>query len=210
MVIQLSQQRNSSLHILSIEASLRHLLEVLAMQYFDKNRPMQTLLLSMQGVLSSPKDFFSQLPPAAFYANSIFLGTTIILAASFIGVPFHSFTMLFMVPVSWGLGLIGLKAWSSYIAWATRSFGKTKLSNANAFNISAYASVPLVFSAVPILGLISCLWSLYLMWVALVSRCHVKSSTAGIIIAIPAILFAITATELVSFIFQLFPKLGQH
>ena len=180
------------------------------MQYFDKNRPMQTLLLSMQGVLKSPKNFFAQLPPAAFYANSIFLGTVIILAASFIGVPFHSFTMLFMVPVSWGLGLIGIKVWSSYIAWATRSFGKAKLSTANAFNMSAYASVPLVFSAVPILGLISCLWSLYLMWVALVSRCHVKSSTAAIIIAIPAILFGITATALVSFIFQLFPQLGQH
>jgi len=180
------------------------------MQYFDKNRPMQTLLLSMQGVLTSPKLFFSQLPPAAFYANSIFLGTVIILAASFIGVPFHSFTMLFMVPVSWGLGLIGLKFWSSYVAWATRSFGKAKLSNANAFHISAYASVPLILSAVPVLGLISCVWSLYLMWIALVSRCHVKASTAAIIIGIPALMFAISATEFVSFLFQVFPKLGQH
>ncbi len=180
------------------------------MQYFDKNRPMQTLLWSMRDVLTSPKAFFSQLPPAAFYASSIFLGTAIILAASFIGVPFHSFTMLFMVPVSWGLGLIGLKIWSSYIAWATRSFGKAKLSNTNAFYISAYASVPMVLSAVPVVGLISCVWSLYLMWVALVSRCQVKSSTAAIIIAIPAILFALTATEFVAFLFQLFPKLGQH
>jgi len=180
------------------------------MQYFDKNRPMQTLLLSMRGVLTSPNKFFSELPPAAFYANSIFLATIVIFAASFIGVLFHSFTMLFMVPVSWGLGLIGLKFWSSYVSWATRSFGKGKLSKANAFNISTYASVPLMLSAVPILGIISCLWSLYLMWVALVSRCHVKSSKAAIIIATPAIIFAISATGFVAFIFQLFPKLGQY
>ncbi len=179
------------------------------MQYFDKNRPMQPLLLSWQGMLTSPKEFFSELPPAAFYANSIFLATIVILAASFIGVPFHSFTMLFMVPVSWGLGLIALKFWSLYISWATRSFGNAKLSKANAFYISAYASVPLMLSAVPILGIISCLWSLYLMWIALISRCHVKPSTAAIIIGIPAIIFAVSATELVSFIFQLFPKLGQ-
>jgi len=181
-----------------------------AMQYFDKNRPMQTLLLSMRGVLISPKEFFSELPVATFYANSIFLASIIIFAASFIGVPFRSFTMLFMLPVSWGLGLIGLKFWSSYISWATRSFGKAKLGKANAFHISTYACVPLMLSALPMLGIISFLWSLYLMWVALISRCHVKPGTAAIIIAIPAMIFAVSATELVAFLFQLFPKLGQH
>jgi len=180
------------------------------MQYFDKNRPMQTLLHSIKGMLINPGDFFSKLPAAAFYANSIFLATVVILAASFIGVPFHSFTMLFMVPVSWGLGLIGLKFWSSYISWATRSFGKAKLSKANAFYLSTYASVPLMLSAVPVVGMISCLWSLYLMWVALISRCHVKSTTAALIIVIPAALFAVTASEFVALLFQLFPKLGQH
>ncbi len=179
------------------------------MQYFDKNRPMQTLLISLRGLLTSPKEFFSELPPAAFYANSVFLASIVIFAASFIGVPFHGFTMLFMVPVSWGLGLIALNFWSSYISWATRSFAKAKLSKTNAFYISAYASVPLMLSAVPVLGMISCLWSLYLIWIALISRCHVKPSTAAIIIGVPAIIFAVSATELVSFIFQLFPKLGQ-
>lgn len=171
---------------------------------------MNTLLLSMRDVLTSPKAFFSDLPPAAFYANSIFLATVIIFSASFIGVPFRSFTMLFMVPVSWGLGLIGLKLWSSYIAWASRSFAHVKLGAANAFHMSTYASVPLILSAVPLLGAIAWFWSLYLMWVALTNRCQVKPSAAALIIAVPAIIFAISATEAVSILLQLFPHLGQH
>jgi len=161
----------------------------------------------MRNVLTSPKNFFSDLPPAAYYANSIFLATVIVFVASFIGVPFHGFTLLFMVPVSYGLGLIGLKFWASYLSWTVRSFGKAKLSTPNAFHLSVYASVPLMLSALPIVGLVSCVWSLYLMWVAVVSRCHVKAGIAAIIIIIPAILFAISATALVTLILELFPKL---
>lgn len=177
------------------------------MHYFDKNKPMQTLLLSMRDVLTSPKGFFSELPPAAFYANSIFLATVIVFVTSFIGVPFHGFTLLFMVPVSYGLGLIALKFWASYVSWAVRSFGKAKLSTPNAFHLSTYACVPLMLATIPYVGLLSCLWSLYLMWAALTSRCHVKSGVAAIIIIIPAALFAVSATALVSFIFQMFPQL---
>jgi hypothetical protein len=179
------------------------------MQYFDKNRPMNTLLLTMRDVLTSPKAFFSDLPPAAFYANSIFLATIIVFVASFIGVAFHGFTLLFMLPVSYGLSLIGIKFWSSYLSWAVKSFGKAKLSTPNAFHLSVYACVPLMLATVPILGLLSCLWSIYLIWVALISRCHVKSGVAAIIIAIPVLFFAIAASDTVSLIYQLFPKLWQ-
>ncbi len=179
------------------------------MQYFDKNRPMQTLVLSIRNVLSTPKAFFSELPPAAFYANSIFLATIIVFVASFIGVPFHGFTLLFMLPVSYALSLIGIKFWASYLSWAVKSFGKAKLGTPNAFQISIYACVPLMLATVPILGLLSCLWTIYLIWVALISRCHVKPGVAAIIIVIPVLFFAIFASDAVSLIYQLFPKLWQ-
>jgi len=177
------------------------------MQYFDKNHPMQTFLLSVRGVLTSPKAFFAELPPAAFYATSIFILTAVIFIASFVGLPFRGFSLLFMVPVSWGLSLIALKFWSSYLSWAVKAMAQGKLSSANAFHLSAYAFIPMVLAYIPVAGLIACVWSLYLLWVALVSRCHVKPGLAAVIIVIPALIFASAATEILVLSVQLFPQL---
>jgi len=174
------------------------------MQYFDKDRPMQTFLLSVRDVLSSPKAFFAELPPAAFYATSIFIITGVVFIASFAGVPFHGFSLLFMVPVSWGLSLVALKFWSAYLSWAVKAVAQAKLTTANAFHISAYAFVPLVLAYIPVVGLIACAWSIYLLWVGLVSRCHVKPGLAAIIIIIPALIFASAANEILVLFAQLF------
>ena len=179
------------------------------MQYFDKNRPMQTFLLSVRDILTSPKAFFAELPPAAFYATSIFILTGIVFIASFAGIPFRGFSLLFMVPVSWGLSLIALKFWSAYLSWAVKAMAHGKLTTANAFHISSYAFVPLVLAYIPVVGLIACVWSIYLLWVALVSRCHVKPGLAAIIIVIPALIFASAATEVLVLFAQMFPQLNQ-
>ncbi|MFQ5345237.1 MAG: YIP1 family protein [Mariprofundus sp.] len=178
------------------------------MQYFEKNRPLETIVPALRNVAISPKAFFAELPPAAFYSNAIFFVSILVFVASFIGVPFYSMTMLFLLPVSWGLTLIGLKFWAAYLSWAVRFFAKTKLSAANAFQISAYASAPLIFSAVPVIGSLAGFWNLYLLWVALTQRCQVKAGMAALIIAIPAVVFVTSLGVLVALLVQMFPQLG--
>jgi len=122
------------------------------MQYFEKNSPMQTFFPALRNILISPKTFFAELPPAAFYSNSIFFVSVLVFISSFIGVPFYSMTLLFLLPVSWALTLIGLKFWASYLSWAVKFFAKAKLTAPNAFHLSAYAAAPLMLSTLPVIG----------------------------------------------------------
>jgi len=179
------------------------------MQYFEKNRPMQTFIPALRNVLTSPKVFFAELPPSAFYSNAIFFVSILVFIASFVGVPFKSMSLLFLLPVSWGLTLIGLKFWATYLSWAVKFFAKSKLTSPNAFHISAYASAPLIFSTLPYIGSLAAFWNLYLLWVALTQRCRVKAGMAVLIIAIPTVVIIASLGVLVALLIQMFPQLGQ-
>lgn len=160
------------------------------MNYFDKNKPMQSLIPALKDIFSSPAAFFAELPSEAFYSNPLFFASIVIFFATFAGVPFYSLALLFMVPVIWSLSLISLWLWATYMGWAVRVFAKGKLTTTNAFQISAYAAAPLALSTIPYIGAIAGLWNLYLLWVALVNRCRVSATTAIVIIAIPTLLTA--------------------
>jgi len=179
------------------------------MNYFESDNPFQTFIPAMRSVLSSPKVFFEQLKPAPFFSNALFFVSVIIFMSSFIGVIFHGFSMLFLLPVTWGLSLIGLFFWSTYMSWAVKTLSKGKLTKAHAFQISAYAASPLILSTIPVVGVIASLWNLYLLWLALIHRCKVKAGMAALIIAIPAVLFAASIFALLTLAFQMFPQLGQ-
>jgi len=180
------------------------------MQYFESNRPMLTIIPALRNIMLSPKAFFSELAPAAFYSNSIFFTSILIFAASFIGIPFHDMSLLFLLPVSWGLSLIGIKFWSTYLSWAARFFAKVKLTTPNAFHLSAYAAAPLLLVAIPGVGILAYLWNVYLLWIALTHRCKIKSRVAAIIIAIPATIFAACIAVVIIYIGQVFPQLGHY
>jgi len=178
------------------------------MRYFEKNNPFKSFVPAMHSVLTTPASFFRDLKPAAFYSNAIFFASILIFITSFVGVIFHSMTLLFLLPVTWGLSLIGMWFWSAYMSWAVKKLAHGKLTKANAFQISAYAAAPLILSTVPVLGAIASLWNLYLLWVALVHRCQVKAGMAALIIAIPAVLFATSIAALLALVVQLFPQLS--
>ncbi len=180
------------------------------MQYFESNRPMQTLIPALRNIIISPKPFFSGLPPAAFYSNSIFFISILVFGASFIGVPFRDMSLLFLLPVSWGLTLIGIKFWASYLSWALRFFAKVKLTTANAFQLSAYAGAPMLLTAIPGVGILAYVWNLYLLWIALTHRCKIRSGMAVLIIAIPAVIFATFIAVVLTFSTQVFPQLGYY
>jgi len=179
------------------------------MNYFESNKPFQTFIPAMRSVLTRPKEFFEQLKPTPFFSNALFLASIIIFMSSFIGVIFHDLSLLFLLPVTWGLSLIGIYFWSAYMSWAVKSLAKGKLTKAHAFQISAYAAAPLILSLVPMIGIIASLWNLYLLWLALIHRCKVKSGMAALIIAIPAVIFAASIAALLTLAFQIFPQLGQ-
>ncbi len=178
------------------------------MQYFDKNKPMQSFIPAVRDVLFSPKRFFADMPPAAFYSNSIFFLSILVFISSFIGVPFHDMALLFLLPVTWGIMLIGTKFWASYLSWAVRFFAKTKITSANAFQLSAYAAAPLLLTTIPVVGLLAGIWNLYLVWVALIARCKVAAGMAALIIAIPAVLFIGSVVALLGLATQMLPQLA--
>jgi len=178
------------------------------MNYFDKNKPMQSLLPALRDIVTSPKAFFSELPGAAFHSNSLFFASIIIFAATFIGVASYNLGMLFMIPVIWGLSLISLWLWSAYMSWAVKNLAKGKLTTANAFQISAYAATPMALATIPYIGAIAGLWNLYLLWVALVNRCKISSGMALTIIAVPTLMLAASFIALSGLLVQLFPQLA--
>ena len=200
--------QKSCLQLTHPKARLRHLTEV-SMQYFEINRPLQTFIQAARGVLFSPKDFFSNVPPAAFYSNALFFAAAIIFISSFVGVPFRSMSLLFLLPLTCALSLLGLLAWSSYMSWAVKTLAKARLTQANAFQISAYAATPLAFSFVPYIGAITGLWNLYLLWTALINRCKVQPGMAMVIIVVPAIIFAVSMVAAWTLAIKVFPQLTQ-
>lgn len=164
--------------------------------YFSGNQPMQSLAPAVKALLSSPRSFFEHMPRAAYRWDAIFFVSIVVFIASFLSVPFFSMTFLFMLPVTWGLSLIALWLWSKYLSWAVRSFAKQKLSSTNAFQFSAYATFPMALSSIPYLGLITSLWSLYLLWLALVARCKVSGGASAAILLLPIVLLAASTTAL--------------
>lgn len=167
------------------------------MQYFEFNRPMQTFVPALRSILTAPGAFFTDAPTTAAYSGSFFFLSIVIFLASFIGVPFRDMTLLFLLPVTWGLTAISVRLWAAYLCWAAKRFADVSISSSNAFMIASYASAPLLFSFLPFIGSLAGIWNLYLLWIALTQRYSIKSGTAITILAIPTIVVVISAAVLV-------------
>jgi len=177
-------------------------------EYFESNRPMETFLPVIKALIKTPKAFFEQMSPAYFFRDGIFFVSIIIFLATFVSMPFSNVLFLFLLPVTWGLLLVSLRFWSVYMAWAVRVFAKQKLSTRQAFQISTYAAFPMVFVAVPVLGVLASIWNLYLMWVGLVSYCKISGKNAAMIIMIPVIILLVSTVFLITLLIAVFPQLA--
>jgi len=152
-------------------------------RYFSAERIGDTLLPAFKGVMGSPNEFFTAMPEARDYRDSfmllcIFLSIPALMASIATGV----ITIIFILPISLMFGLIGTWMWAWYLGWAARRFCSSELSTVGAFQICAYSSAPMVFSWIPLIGLLGWLWNLYLNWQGLVSHGRIGAGPALLII----------------------------
>jgi hypothetical protein len=152
-------------------------------RYFSAASIGDTLFPAFKGVLGSPNDYFTAMPAARDYRDSfmllcIFLSVPALVASLLTGV----ISIIFILPISLMFGLIGTWMWAWYLGWAARHFCASDLTTVNAFQICAYSSAPLVFSWIPLVGLLGWLWNLYLIWQGLVSQARLGAGPAMLII----------------------------
>ncbi|MDQ6972612.1 MAG: YIP1 family protein [Mariprofundaceae bacterium] len=158
--------------------------------YFQSSQPAQTLIGTIKSLIMQPRGFFAGMPFAVFYANSLFFATIVVLGLSFLSVPFYNLGMLFMVPVIWGVIIIGMRLLAMYMHWAVPALAGGRLTTANAFQLSAYASMPMLFVGLSWFGIVAFLWSMYLLWVGLTSYCRIRTGGALAVIILPLLMVA--------------------
>jgi len=154
-----------------------------AIPYFSAQRIGDTLSGAFKGIMRLPSDYFAAMPPAHGYRDSmmllsIYLAVPALMASLFTGL----ISVFIILPVSLLFGIIGTWMWAWYLSWAARSFCNSTLSISEAFQICAYSSAPLVFSWIPILGMLAWMWNLYLNWQGLISHARLGGGSALLII----------------------------
>ncbi|MDQ6988208.1 MAG: YIP1 family protein [Mariprofundaceae bacterium] len=154
--------------------------------YFEANRPAQTLISTVRSLFVQPRAFFADMPVAIFYRNSVFFVSIVVFVLSFLAIPFYGMMLLFLMPAIWGVVLIALRFLAAYLRWGVSIFAKKRLSTVNAYQLAAYAFLPMLFSACSWFGLAALLWSFYLLWLGLIANCRIKAGTALTIVAVPA------------------------
>lgn len=152
-------------------------------RYFSAERIGASLLPAFKGVMVSPNNYFAAMPEAHDYRDSlmllgIYLGISALVSGTVAGV----LGLVLILPLALTLGLIGTWMWAWYLGWAARRFCGSQLSTVDAFQICAYSSAPLVFSWIPIIGMIAWLSNLYLNWQGLVSHARLGAGAALLII----------------------------
>ncbi len=138
--------------------------------YFDYNKPLGTLIPSLRAMLAAPDAFFRDLPKGHSRVNALFLLTVTTLLLGVVATVFHGFGWLFMLPVVWGALIGAAWLWSLWLRRAALMTGGERLTRVMSFEIAAYASLPLAVAAVPWVGWLGVLFSLYLQVRALTAR----------------------------------------
>lgn len=152
-------------------------------RYFSAERIGVTLFPAFKGVMTSPNDYFAAMPQATDYRDSLMLlGIYLGLSSLVSGIVAGVMSLILILPLSLILGFIGTWTWAWYLGWAARRFCGAQLSTVDAFQICAYSSAPLIFSWIPIIGVVAWLSNLYLNWQGLVSYARLGAGAALLII----------------------------
>jgi len=158
--------------------------------YFQSNSPVPTLIPSVRALITRPREFFAGMPFAVFYRNSLFFVSIMIFLLTFLAVPFYSLGMLFMLPFTWGCVLIGMRLLAAYLSWAVNAFAGARLTTANAFQLSAYAFLPMIFVGLSWAGLAAFMWNIYLLWLGLTAHCRIPAGRAVLVLIVPLLIVA--------------------
>jgi len=160
------------------------------MIYFESDRFAETLWPALKSLFTNPGEFFEQMPLLPAYRHGIFLAslTIFVFAALY---AFHSMVLLFLFPVIWAAFLLFVWLWSRYLSWAMRTIPRLPMPRLLAFNMTSYCMVPLALLAIPYVGWLGLVGSVYLMWLALVRRGKVNGATALMITVVPTVILVV-------------------
>ncbi len=165
--------------------------------YFDSDRPIESFAGAVRDVIIGPGVFFEQMPKAGTYVPAIYFLTLTLAVPLLIGAMMTLGFSLFLAPLVWLVLLAATWLWAWYLAWAARVFGKKDLATINAFQISVYANVPILLAWVPVVNVITGLWSLVLEWFGLTRFAGVSSGMALLILIVPMVLMMLSVILLV-------------
>lgn len=166
-------------------------------QYFQSDQWVDSYIGAVRDVVTKPGEFFSGLPRATAYGPAIFFFSVTLAVPLLIFVLMSFGIMLLVAPFVWLLALAATWIWAWYLGWAVRSFAKQELDTIHAFQISAYANVPMLISWVPTVGLFATIWSIALQWFGLTRNCGVSSGVALAILLVPMLIISISLGVLV-------------
>jgi len=177
--------------------------------YFSSERIGETLLPSFKATMTSPTPCFENMPVAQDYKNSmVLLVIYLVIPALVVSIFSGLITIVFILPMFLLFGIAGTWSWAWYLGWAARTFCKSSLTTADAFQICAYGAAPVIFSMIPVVGVITTLWGLYLNWQGLVSHARIGGGSALLIILASFVVLGISLLLLVILLFYLAAQTG--
>ncbi len=180
-------------------------------QYFSSQRIGPTLMPAFLGIMTSPSLYFEKMPVARRYKDSLTLLVIYLLVPALVTCIYTGLlAALVILPVLLAFGIAGTWLWAWYLAWASRVFCKRTLSTVDAFQICAYGAAPLVFSWVPLLGVLAYLWNLYLNWQGLISHARVGGGAALLIILASFAILGGSLLVLIALLFYYAAQSGMH
>lgn len=164
--------------------------------YFSTDDPVTSMVGAIRDVITTPGDFFANMPADKGYGNSIiFLTVTLLIPFLIILAPTGGMGML-ILPVAVIFMLLMTWLWAWYLGWAVRRFCHGDLSTADAFQICAYSNVPNLLAWIPILNILASFWTLFLEWRGLVSFARIRSGQAIAVLLVPLVVILISVAIL--------------
>lgn len=173
------------------------------MVYINDDKLMETFLPAVLGVLREPKRFFREMSGSC-YTGSILLVLAVTMVSVVTSLPFYGPGMMFLFPVVWLFTMVALKLSSLYLSWAVKKYSSLRLPRRHPFTIVAYASIPLMFVYIPIVGWFASMWSLYLIYVGATEHGGLSFSKTLLIVILPTILPVVV---FIVTVFLAFPQL---
>lgn len=150
------------------------------------------LLTSLGAVSVKPRLFFEQMESRNDYRSTVAFLLMILFVPSLIGsYQISQEKMASILPAMEGIGLLLAWMWAGYIYWSVKLSTDHPIEHADAFQISAYSTIPMMLDFSALLIVPAFFWQLFITWRGLVSFVGVSGSHAAWIMAIPVIMLTV-------------------
>jgi len=160
--------------------------------YFQSEQWFDSYVAAVRDVVTKPDEFFRDMPKASAYGGSLFFFTVTLAVPLLIYVLFSFGLALLVAPFVWLVAVAATWLWAWYLGWAVRTFARQELDTVNAFQICAYANVPMLLAWLPVVGILATIWSIALTWFGLTRSCKVGSGSALAILLVPLLILSIS------------------